>query len=232
MSESALQGTKLLDDKFEKEEDVIFGNALYRVTKPNITEYTIPATVTTVADRAFKSQHKLKTVNNLDGVQKIGKYAFKDSLEFLNKHKNSEGLVVVNKKVIANLSQADVVHVDEDIEEIVECGLSGQHALNLKELFIYSKKIKISNNAFVDNKNLKKVAFISKDATMIDRDLDIDVDSINLKKGSKIYLQGEVLSKLKTEVENKTVTELINTNHILYKENIASFLELKLQILK
>ena len=228
MSETALQGTKLLDDKFGKEEDVIFGNALYRVTKPNITEYTIPATVTTIADRAFKSQHKLKTVNNLDGVQKIGKYAFKDSLEFLNKHKNSEGLVVVNKKVIANLSQADVIHVDEDIEEIVECGLSGQHALNLKELFIYSKKIKISNNAFADNKNLKKVAFISKDATMIDGDLDIDVDSINLKKGSKIYLQGEVLSKLKTEVENKTVTELSNTNHILYKENIASFLELKI----
>lgn len=228
ISESALQGTKLLDDKFAREEDVIFGNALYRVTKPDITEYTIPGAVTTIADRAFKSQHKLKTVTNLDSVNKIGKYAFKDSLEFLKEHKNTEGLVVVNKKVIANLSQSETVHVDEDIEEIVECGLSGEYALNLTELFIYSKKIKISKNAFGDNKNLKKVAFISKDALMIDEDLNIDSDSINLKKGSKIYLQNEVLHKLKTEIEGKTITELTNINHILYKENAGSFSELKI----
>ena len=225
IDQHALDGTKLLKDKADNKQDIVIGNALFKVTNPDLIEYTIPAGVNVIAEYAFSSCKGLETINNISQITHFGQHALDSCDKFLDKNKNEEGLVVINNILIANRvsSKQEVIHVDENVKEIASGALTVSNPEQLKEAYIYSNNIKISRNAFEKNAKLSKVVFVSKGDTLADN---ITLERGSIPSGVEIYVRKNVKDKLTENANAQNISEIASTITRIYKENINKFKEL------
>lgn len=220
---TALTGTKLLSDKIEAKEPIILGNVLFKVSDSDLVDYTIPDGVNALAQNAFSSCNKIETINNMDKIRWFGEDALSACTKYLNNNKNEEGLVIINGKLVSVIGSPEFIHIDPSVKEIVAGALKGSDPTQLKEVYIYSNEIKISENAFKENVSLSKIVFLTTEVSLVDN---LQVGRNAIPSGVKVYVQQAVKEGFAGKVDGIEIINIDELTYRIYKQNESKFVVL------
>ena len=129
IGEAAFEGTKLLDDPKNWENDILYIGKHLIATKHEISgKHTIREGTLTVADHAFEGRWDVTEISLPEGVRNIGKHAFSECPR-LEKISLSNGLIDIDDYAFANCTAITEIRLPNTVTRIGNNAFFGCHRI-------------------------------------------------------------------------------------------------------